>query len=454
MCIVSTAESTSFSACSLCVRAGSFFEPDRIPGLSHYVEHLLFQGSHKYPNPYGLLDELTRVGGCCNATTDAEHVSYYMQLPTDRIREFLDQFAHMFIDPIINSKGLDFERKRVDEEFGSVLSSDQLRAEQVLATTASRKHPAGKFTWGNWKSIPIGSDSESAVVKFIDKFYTADRMTLAVHSSESIDDITTMAIEAFSGLRSKRKNTDISFSKTAFDSKRFQRMFTILPEDENLNAVHLNWLVPSVYPHYKSRPLEFVGRLLDLQYLYALRRDFIDRGWSAVNVWAGVGPQQFRSNTWYAIFTVQLKYLDTTTDEKLPDIVRRVFDYLATIRATVAQSPYVYREVMADMDSYPIHLVPPLNAVIRIAKHMQYYRPRDYLEQFGQVLPDFKTITRYIDHMKADRVSVTVQSRRMAERIHLDVTEPWFNTRYRVDDIPKQWLKSWKQAARDDSFFY
>ncbi|XP_050523667.1 nardilysin-like [Daktulosphaira vitifoliae] len=453
ICVVSNVQDESLSACALCVRAGSFFEPDHIPGLSHYVEHLLFLGSAKYPKPYTLLNELEKAGGCCNATTDAEHVTYFMQTPTHLMSEFIDQFGHMFIDPLITPQALKLERKRVDKEFGQVISSDQLRAEQILATAASVGHPAGKFTWGNRSSIKLGPILKSAVLEFISKFYTANRMTLVIHSPKKIENnIIEIAIKVFSNIKSKSKDNDISFDRAAFNSNKFQKLFTVKPEAKNLNEVQLNWLVPSVYPHYKSRPLEFVGRLFNSQYSDKLNRDFKNRGWSVVSTWAGVAQQQFRSNSWYAIFTIHLTLLDITADNKLSDIVRRVFDYMATIRVTKAQSSCVYRRIMSDVFPYPMHLVPPLNAAIRIAKHMQYYQPRDYLEHFGEFVPDFKSIQNYMDELLADKVSITIQSHRFAKHSNLNMIEPWFNTEYRIDEIPQSWLSLWRKAAFDDSF--
>lgn len=37
------------AACSLSVRAGSFSDPADIQGLAHFVEHMVFMGSEKYP---------------------------------------------------------------------------------------------------------------------------------------------------------------------------------------------------------------------------------------------------------------------------------------------------------------------------------------------------------------------------------------------------------------------
>lgn len=37
------------AACGLCVGVGSFSDPPEIPGMAHFLEHMVFMGSEKYP---------------------------------------------------------------------------------------------------------------------------------------------------------------------------------------------------------------------------------------------------------------------------------------------------------------------------------------------------------------------------------------------------------------------
>lgn len=37
------------AACALCVGVGSYSDPPEIQGLAHFVEHMVFMGSEKYP---------------------------------------------------------------------------------------------------------------------------------------------------------------------------------------------------------------------------------------------------------------------------------------------------------------------------------------------------------------------------------------------------------------------
>lgn len=48
------------AACALCIGVGSFSDPPDIPGLAHFLEHMVFMGSKKHPQENGF-DEFIKV---------------------------------------------------------------------------------------------------------------------------------------------------------------------------------------------------------------------------------------------------------------------------------------------------------------------------------------------------------------------------------------------------------
>jgi hypothetical protein len=79
--LVSDAE-TDKSAAALAVYRGSFHEPDSRPGLAHFLEHMLFIGTGKYPEVDTFQKYITANGGSSNAYTALDHTNYFFDIKT------------------------------------------------------------------------------------------------------------------------------------------------------------------------------------------------------------------------------------------------------------------------------------------------------------------------------------------------------------------------------------
>ncbi len=59
------------------VQTGWKDDPLNFPGLAHFLEHMLFIGSHKYPKYNHYTDLIQDNGGETNAWTDYSNTCYY-----------------------------------------------------------------------------------------------------------------------------------------------------------------------------------------------------------------------------------------------------------------------------------------------------------------------------------------------------------------------------------------
>jgi zinc protease len=83
-------------------RIGSRNERTGQTGISHWVEHMMFKGTQKFPAGY--LDKaIDRIGGMWNAQTSSDYTAYFETLPADQIGLALeleaDRMANAAFDP-------------------------------------------------------------------------------------------------------------------------------------------------------------------------------------------------------------------------------------------------------------------------------------------------------------------------------------------------------------------
>ena len=68
---------------SIAVNCGSFNDPPHRQGLAHFLEHMIFMGSAKYPNESGFSEHIAKYGGEDNAFTESEYTNYQFKVSYD-----------------------------------------------------------------------------------------------------------------------------------------------------------------------------------------------------------------------------------------------------------------------------------------------------------------------------------------------------------------------------------
>ena len=135
------------------VDVGSWHEPDTFPGLAHFLEHMVFLGSDKYPLMGHFDDFLAESGGMSNAYTDDLNTNYFFEIGSQQLNKALDMFAHFFIDPSFDSSAIELEINAVNSEYQINVSNDNWKIENLLKLFSDPSHPASRFSMGNSQSL-------------------------------------------------------------------------------------------------------------------------------------------------------------------------------------------------------------------------------------------------------------------------------------------------------------
>ena len=121
-------------------RVGSRNEKPGIQGISHWVEHLQFKGTKKYP-----IDELdhtiSRVGGIWNAMTHLDWTTYYETLPAKEIDLCLDLEADRMQNSNYDEKEINAERTVVISELEGNENEPLFHLNSAVQKEAFQIHP-------------------------------------------------------------------------------------------------------------------------------------------------------------------------------------------------------------------------------------------------------------------------------------------------------------------------
>jgi len=153
--------STDKAAASLDVYIGSYQNPADRAGLVHFLEHMLFLGTEKYPDPGEYQRFISEHGGSHNAGTGLENTNYFFDIDAAYLESALDRFAPFFSSPNFDAKYVDRERNAVESEYRLKIKDDGRRMMDVLQEQINPQHPLSKFTVGNldtladWEDRPV-----------------------------------------------------------------------------------------------------------------------------------------------------------------------------------------------------------------------------------------------------------------------------------------------------------
>ncbi|XP_022087201.1 nardilysin-like [Acanthaster planci] len=438
----SQAKQPKLAAAALCVGIGSFCEPDDIPGLAHFLEHMVFMGSEKYPDENSFDAFVRTHGGSDNASTDCERTTFIFEVHQKSFHEGLMRFAQFFTAPLLKASSTDRELEAVDSEFQMSLPSDYHRKLQLIGAMSREGHPMGKFMWGNSTTLKTqpsarNIDVQQRLIEFRKRVYSAQYMTLAVQSRETLDILEEWIRETFSDIPNNGQERPSSEScGEPFSLETFHKLYKVVPV-QKAHMLDITWSMPNQRQHYRCKPLNYLSWLIGHEghgsILALLKKRAL-----ALILFSGNAETGFEHNGTHAMFSISI----TLTDQgftQVEEVLAIVFQYIKMLQA-IGPQERIFQEIKTidDNDFRFKEETEPIEYVETVAESMQLYPPQEYLT--GPLLEteyNPEAITFCTDYLQVDNANFMLLSKHFEGQC--DRKEPWYQTDYRIEDVPKEW---------------
>merc|ERR1719430_2559330 len=440
------------AAAGLMVHMGSFSDPDDIPGLAHFLEHMVFMGSEKYPDENGFDSFIAKHGGYDNASTDTETTVFYFESPRRYFQEGLDRFAQFFIAPLMKQDAMEREREAVDSEFQMALPSDSNRLCQIMGGLAKPGHPMAKFMWGNKGSLSPDGLTDEQMHKRLHEFrlrhYTAQCMYLTVQSQQTLDTLQEWVVASYSGVpNNNQPREDFSCNLEPFATAAWPKLYSLIPV-KNDYKVDLTWALPPLLEHYKSKPLHYLSHLIGHEGRGSLMSALRRRVW-ALSLTAGNAGDGFEFNSTYSLFPITIT-LTREGYQHVGEVVQMVHQYLDMVRAE-EPNERTFKEIqrIEQLGFTFAEERQPSENVERLCESMPFYPPELYLKGEDLLFEfDPNSIRQCIEKMNRESVNIFLRSKELPST-SLDQTEPWFGTKFSCEEIPNQWREEWPEVGKE-----
>uniref|UniRef100_A0A8C0KHF4 Nardilysin convertase n=1 Tax=Canis lupus dingo TaxID=286419 RepID=A0A8C0KHF4_CANLU len=391
------------SAAALCVGVGSFADPDDLPGLAHFLEHMVFMGSLKYPDENGFDAFLKKHGGSDNASTDCERTVFQFDVQRKYFKEALDRWAQFFIHPLMIRDAIDREVEAVDSEYQLARPSDANRKEMLFGSLARPGHPMGKFFWGNAETLKHepkrnNIDTHARLREFWMRYYSAHYMTLVVQSK-------------------------------------------VVPI-RKIHALTITWALPPQQQHYRVKPLHYISWLVGHEGKGSILSYLRKKCW-ALALFGGNGETGFEQNSTYSVFSISI----TLTDEGYEhfyEVAHTVFQYLKMLQK-LGPEKRIFEEIqkIEDNEFHYQEQTDPVEYVENMCENMQLYPLQDFLTG-DQLLFEYKpeVIAEALNQLVPQKANLVLLSG--ANEGKCDLKEKWFGTQYSMEDVENSWAELWK----------
>jgi predicted Zn-dependent peptidase len=157
---------------------GSRYEPDELAGVSHFIEHMLFKGTRRYPTARLISPAIEGVGGIFNGSTGKEITSYTARVPGEQLPLVMGVMSDMIRQPLFEAVEIEKERGVIIEELSATHDDPQdwvnLLIDEVM-----------------WPGLPLGRDDAGFVetvahmqrqpmLKYLDQYYRPNSLVISV----------------------------------------------------------------------------------------------------------------------------------------------------------------------------------------------------------------------------------------------------------------------------------
>ena len=159
--------------CGFAINAGTRDEHSNEFGLAHFVEHMLFKGTHKRKS-WHILNRMEHVGGELNAYTSKEETFVYSVFKVEDYERAIELITDLIVNSQFPTNEIEKERDVILDEIQSYEDNPSELIFDEFENLLFNGHPLGHHILGNKKSLL--TFDRNAGRSFIENHYTTENM--------------------------------------------------------------------------------------------------------------------------------------------------------------------------------------------------------------------------------------------------------------------------------------
>jgi protease-3 len=443
--IVVSDKDAEMAAVSLSVGVGSYQDPDQHLGLAHYLEHMLFLGTEKYPEPNSLQKFVDMNAGMWNAYTAPELTNYFFQIKADKLAEALDYFSDYFVSPKFDPTFADKERNAVNSEWSMGRTNDGWILQRVTGLTANPKNPAARLTVGNLETLKDSETSklQDALRDFYRTYYSANIMKLVMVSNLPLSELTELSKTYFSAIPNRNVERPSVAEPGITGNEQGQHIY--IKSLKDLKLLQVTFPIADNSSEWKVKPNFYIENILSSEEPGTLGEILRKEGLAqSVSVYSD--PSRYGNDGFMSVYI-------TLTDKGVTQkdhIIASVFSYIELLKKDGVNNTYfeefksILNKNFTDLPKSPaLDLATSLSATLFDVPAANVLNADFVYEKFDQA-----AINRVLAQMTPERARI----------FHVGINEtatdpvPYYEGAYRVKKFTAEELNQWREMGKSMKF--
>jgi predicted Zn-dependent peptidase len=158
------------------IGAGSRYEYKKISGISHFLEHMFFKGSRKYPTAEIIASLIDGVGAVNNAGTSKEWTTYWIKSSSTHLELSIDVLSSMVKESLLAEEEVEKEKGVIVEELRMYHDNPARFVEDLYERLQFGDQPLGWDIGGDEKTVK--SLKREDLVDYVKSHYFTNNMAV------------------------------------------------------------------------------------------------------------------------------------------------------------------------------------------------------------------------------------------------------------------------------------
>ncbi len=245
-------------------KAGSSFEEVDKNGTAHFLEHMIFKGSNKIM-PGEFDHKIESLGGLSNASTGYDDVHYHVLIPPNNFRESLALLTNIVVSPNFNTDEFIKEKGVVIDEIKQQNDQPEEKLFNYFLKRVWLSSSYANSILGTEQSIKKLEIND--LEKFHSKYYTTEKICIAIAGNLSGDIYKILEKSDLSGINNKSIYKDPKFinQKKIKPNLQIRKGREVIKFDNlEFSRIFMAWFIPNLSDQKNIIGLEILASILSV----------------------------------------------------------------------------------------------------------------------------------------------------------------------------------------------